>query len=245
MSKDSSSILSERLKISVDKPTKMNMLAERSASGNLSSFSGVFKISPISTQEKEKLTQILTNYNDQNTDIAPDLDFLTTITSEVKAINNQAIILHGERIKQAQNILKKYRDGAFTAWLISTYGNRQTPYNFLQYYEFYQSLNVELQKQMDDMPRQVVYTLSSREGAQEQKEAIVANYQGQTKKELLALIRKEFPLARKDKRKQNLAKRLITHLRELIEEAEEGDFHPTNSQKKELNHLIKELKGMI
>ena len=91
----------------------------------------------------------------------PDLEFLTTITSEVKAINNQAIILHGERIKQCtRTFLTKYRDGAFSAWLISTYGNRQTPYNFLQYYEFYQSLNLELQKRMDDMPRQVVlYTL--------------------------------------------------------------------------------------
>ena len=95
-------------------------------------------------------------------------------------------------------------------------------------------------------PAKWSYTLSSREGAQEQKEAIVANYQGQTKKELLALIRKDIPPCKIGiKGNKILAKRLITHLRDLIEEVEDGDFHPTNSQKKELNHLIKELKAHV
>src|ERR1700677_3684402 len=110
-------LLNLRFKTKETQQPKMTALVERSNNGDLSSFSGVFRVMPLNDQEKE------------------DLEALTAITSEVKAITNQAVILHGERIKRAQEILKKYRDGAFTAWLFATYGNRQTPYNFLQYYE--------------------------------------------------------------------------------------------------------------
>ena len=49
--------------------------------------------------------------------------------------------------KERKTILKNYRDGAFSAWLIATYGNRQTPYNFLQYYELYITLPEHLHLQ--------------------------------------------------------------------------------------------------
>src|ERR1700690_3631894 len=118
--------------------SKMTELAEISSKGNLSSFAGVFKVSPLTVQEKEDLEALLNDYKSESQyAIADDLSTLSSLTSEIKAINKKAAILHGERIQKAQEILKKYRDGAFSAWLVNTYGNRQTPYNFLQYYEFY------------------------------------------------------------------------------------------------------------
>jgi len=138
------SLLSQRLKMATEKLSKMTSLVEMSSSGNLSSFSGVFRVTPLSEKEQEALQQLLQEYGSEKQDIQNDLDTLSSITAEVKAINNQAIILHGERIKRAQDILKSYRDGAFSAWLIASYGNRQTPYNFLQYYELYTSLPQQL-----------------------------------------------------------------------------------------------------
>ena len=81
--------------------------------------------------------------------------------------------MHGERIKKAQEILKSYRDGAFTAWLLAAYGNRQTPYNFLQYYELYTALSPGLHSQLEAMPRHAVYVLASRSGELTQKETMV------------------------------------------------------------------------
>ena len=130
-------LLNQRLK----KPTvssKMSAMAQQSAKGNLTSFSGVFNLTELSEGEKEAIESILEQYSIDDKGINHDREDLFSITSEVKAINNQAALLHGERIKRAQNILKRYREGAFTAWLMAAYGNRQTPYNLLQYFEFYE-----------------------------------------------------------------------------------------------------------
>ena len=170
---------------------------------------------------------------------------LSAITSEVKAINNQAAILHGERIKKAQEILKKYRDGAFSAWLIATYGNRQTPYNFLQYYELHTSLPQTLHPKLDEMPRQAVYTLASRSGPFEKKQEIIKNYQGEPKQELLSLIRKTFPLALDDKRKQDAAEYAIQVLTRLHKQLIETPLRPSAEQKKTFHDLLKSLKSLV
>lgn len=235
-------LLTSRLK---QKVTKMTELAEIASRGNLSSFAGVFKISPLSTEERDHLEALLHNYKTEET-VDDDLQLLASLTSEIKAINNQAAILHGERIKKAQEILKKYRDGAFSAWLVSTYGNRQTPYNFLQYYEFYLQLPETLHNKLDEMPRQAVYTLASRDAPFEKKASVLKNYRGETKSQLLNLIRKNFPLAEKDGRKEDLALQAINTLKKLESLFQEKRFRPSRSQKEILlkifNHLQKALR---
>ena len=198
--------------------SKMTELAEISSKGNLSSFAGVFKVSPLTSQEKEDLEALLNDYKSESAyPIDDDLKTLSSLTSEIKAINNQAAILHGERIQKAQDILKKYRDGAFSAWLINTYGNRQTPYNFLQYYEFYLQLPTKLHPKLDEMPRQAIYTLASRDAPFDQKEEILKNYNGETKNEVLSLIRKTFPLEERDGRREDLGEQALISLRKLEE----------------------------
>jgi hypothetical protein len=231
-------LLTSRLK---QKASKMTELAEIASRGNLSSFAGVFKINPLSVQEREDLETLLHNYKNEEQGIDDDLRILAGITSEIKAINNQAAILHGERIKKAQEILKKYRDGAFSAWLITTYGNRQTPYNFLQYYEFYLELPQNLHSKLDEMPRQAVYTLASRDAPFEKKEAVLKNYRGETKNEVLTLIRKTFPLDDKDGRKEDLALQAINTLKKLELLFKERRFRPSRIQKETIQKLLKTL----
>lgn len=235
------SLLSERMKSPKEKFSKMTNLAEMSSSGNLSSFSGVFRVSSLTAKEKEALEGILTIFRSEGKEIEEDLASLVAITSEVKAINNQAAILHGERIKKAQEILKGYRDGAFSAWLVATYGNRQTPYNFLQYYELYLALPQLLHPKLDEMPRQAVYILASRNGDLEKKEALVRNYQGQPKNELISQIRDTFPLSKNDKRAQNLAEVAISTLTKLCQTIDHPNFSPSKKQQKTLRHLLKSL----
>src|SRR5215510_9178454 len=115
-------LLNLRFKSKQSQPPKVTALVERATNGDLSSFSGVFRISALNDKEKADLEYILKSFRLNDTDsFDDDLLALTNITSEVKAITNQATILHGERIKRAQEILKKYKDGAFTAWLFAIY----------------------------------------------------------------------------------------------------------------------------
>lgn len=226
--------------------TKMTALVEKANNGDLSSFSGVFRVAALNPGEISTLEAILKSYRHNDFfDIGPDLKALTTITSEVKAITNQAVILHGERIKRAQEILKKYTDGAFTAWLFATYGNRQTPYNFLQYYEFYTVMPQALHAKIDQMPRQAVYSLASRSGEISRKEEIVKNYAGETKQELLTLIRTEFPLEETDKRLPNFAAHAITLLKRAREMLKKPICVPSSAEKKTLQDLVGQLGELI
>ncbi len=239
------SLLSERLKRATDKLSKMTTLVERSSAGNLSSFSGVFQVAPLSGKEQETLATLLDQYKSKEQEVEEDLYQLTALTAEVKAINNQAIILHGERIKKAQNILKNYQDGAFSAWLMAIYGNRQTPYNFLQYYELHTALPGDLHHKLGEMPRQAVYSLASREGNQDQKERIIKNYNGEPKQELLKLIRETFPLADNDRRAQDIAELAIKELKRLFSHLTSSSFTPSPKQKSQLQQILKEIRMHI
>ena len=225
---------------------KMTALVERSNNGDLSSFSGVFRVSALNENEKADLENILHSFRQETcVDFDTDLKTLMAITSEVKAITNQAIILHGERIKRAQDLLKKYRDGAFTAWLFTTYGNRQTPYNFLQYYEFYNIMPTTLHPKIDQMPRQVIYSLASRSGSMEKKETIVKNYAGQPKQELLKLIRIEFPLPEDDKRLPHFSSNAISFLKKAREMLKNPHCQPKEDEKKLMKNLVAQLQSLI
>ncbi len=226
--------------------TKMAALVERTSSGELSSFSGVFRVAALSEKETLTLQEILQNFSFEKVEtFDSDLKALALITSEVKAITNQAVILHGERIKRAQEILKRYRDGAFTAWLYATYGNRQTPYNFLQYYEFYTVIPQALHTKLDQMPRQAVYTLASRLGSLEKKELIVKTYAGQTKQELLSQIRNEFPLAEDDQRMPRIAEQAMTLLRRTRDLLRQPAQPVTSEEKDKLRQLVHQLRTLL
>ena len=239
------SLLSERLKTSIGIPSKMSDLAQLSSTGQLSSFSGVFKISVLSDKEKSILQTFLEEYKEGEGDIQQDFLHLSSLTSELKAINNQASILHGERIKKAQEILKNYKEGAFTFWLIQTYGNRQTPYNFLQYFELHQQLPKALLPKLEEMPRQAAYTLASRNGSLEQKETIIRRYQGETKELLLEQIRKEFPLSIKDKRAKDPNITFIKSLQKLAEFMENNSVSLSTPQKKTVQEILQSLHHNI
>ena len=238
------SILDQRMK-KPSNTSKMAAMAKQSATGHLTSFSGIFSVVELSAAEKEHLAEILRCYSHQAQDIQQDLDFLISLTSEVKAINNQAALLHGERIKKAHHILTHYRDGAFTAWLVVTYGNRQTPYNLMQYYDFYEAMPKQLRRQIEWMPRQAVYVLASREGHLEQKQAIVENYQGETKAEMLTLIRQAFPLHQADKRQQKVGKAFIQGLQRLYQQLEEAPHALTSEETKQALMLLQKLHVLV
>jgi len=239
------SFLTNRLKLATEKLSKMTSLAQMSANGNLSSFSGVFRVTPLTEKEELVIKTILEEYCDEKQEIEQDLLQLLSLTSEVKAINNQAAILHGERIKKAQEILKRYRDGAFSNWLMATYGNRQTPYNFLQYYELYTALPTLLHAKLDLMPRQVVYTLASRAGPLEKKEELIRNYAGETKQDLLSRIRETFPLEENDKRASNHAEQALQALSRFKSLCNDRRFRPTTQQRETLKEQLATLLALL
>ena len=239
-------LLNLRFKTKESPQPKMTALVERATNGDLSSFSGVFRVTALNENEKNALEELLKSFRQSETyDVDGDLKALSAITSEVKAITNQAVILHGERIKKAQEILKNYRDGAFTAWLYAIYGNRQTPYNFLQYYEFYSIMPAVLHPKIDQMPRQAVYTLASRNGPLERKQEIVNNYAGQPKQELLKMIRQIFPLADDDGRLPDFSSHGLAFLKRAREMFRHSHCKLTDLEKTRALQMIDQIRVLI
>lgn len=228
-----------------EKSTKVRALAARSNSGELSSFSSLFASSPLTHEEKEQLKEFLVLHSDeeaaQSHRIESDVDELSRIASEIRSISHQSILLHGERIKKAQSLLSSYKEGAFSAWLIRVYGNRQTPYNFLLYFDLYTALENALRAKIELMPKQAVYTLASRSAPQEEKIKFIQSYKGETKDELLQEIRRRFPLAKEDKRVKSPLLSLLSNLRRFEKEIHlkwgELDDKERAVVKKELNRL--------
>lgn len=238
-------LLSSRFRKATETLAKITDLAEMTSQGNLSSFSGVFRVAALTKKEEEILHNLLSNYSTEKQNISSDFKHLSAITSEVKAINNQAAMLHGERIKRAQEILKTYREGAFTSWLLTTYGNRQTPYNFLQYFELYTSIPKGLQAKVEEMPRQAVYTLATRNCPQEEKEEVIKSYNGETKKQLLSLIRQKFPLKIKDKRAVNLASQTLSKLEQIHHQLKTESFSFSPTQKKQILEVLQSIQTLL
>jgi hypothetical protein len=240
---DVNSLISKRF--TAHRSTKMDALATKRNAGELSSFSGVFTASELDAKETNALTEILKNYSSDGECLNSDLEALSNLTSEIKAIRNQAALLHGERIQRAQTLLKDYKEGAFTAFLLAVYGNRQTPYNFLQYFLLYSSLPKKLHAQAESMPRQAIYTLASRKGSLDIKREVIETYQGETKDELLKKIRLLFPLSEEDKRGPNSFKKVISSLKILQEDVKNLSINWTNTEKSALHSLLDGFKNSI
>lgn len=239
-----SALLSERLKKNTG-TSKMAAMAEKSANGNLTSFSGIFSVTDLSSHDKCTIESILRQYAVDTDRIDADLAPLISITSEVKSINNQAALLHGERIKKAHTILTRYKEGAFSAWLMTAYGNRQTPYNLMQYYEFCEAMPKSLRPQIEAMPRQAIYTLASREGPLDRKRIIVEEYRGQTKTVLLDEIREAFPLAEADQRRKNMGESVIAALERIHKELKKRPCRFTSTQKEAVETLLEGIRHFI
>ncbi len=236
-----SAILQERMKKKDQK--KMAQMAEQTVQGQLTTFSGVFSMADLTVPEAEELKSILERYAPNGRKIDSDLVTLKAITCEVKAINNQAALLHGERIKRAQAVFKNYEEGAFSAWLMVTYGNRQSPYNFLQYFEFFNAVAKELQPLVETLPRQAIYVLASRKAPLEEKIELMKRSTGQSKAQVLAAIRSAFPSIELDRRTQRPKEQIAFLLKRALRLLK--DHKLTLTEKQALSTLIENIREHI
>ena len=238
------SLIASRLKAQ-EPSAKMEQMAKKSASGGMTTFNGLFQVIELSETEKSNLEEILKTYAKSTAGLADDLRAITALTSEIKAINHQAALLHGERIKKAHELFVTYKEGAFSAWMIATYGNRQTPYNLMQYYDFYHALPLPVRGKAEEMPRQALYTLASRDGDLRQKIEFVTCYRGETKAELLLRIRDLFPLKVNDRRSENRGEAAIKALEKVHHLLSRKTVRLSKLQKETLKELLSDISSCV
>lgn len=212
----------------------------------MSGFRGMFGERELSSYEEERIEHILRDHvgEAQEDQVEEDCRSLFRITSEIKAISNQSILLHGERIKRAQDILKSYKDGAFSEWLLATYGNRQTPYSMLQYFELYSSLPHKEKPLIENLPKKAAYVLAAREGPLEEKVELLKGYKGERQQEMLLRIREAFPKDSSDRRSRSPSLSLLHELERCVARCEERHHIFSVEERKRLQQLGKRLAAL-
>lgn len=205
----------------------------------------------LSNAEEVILQKLLHEYYNpsvlEESEVESHFTELKTITEEIKCISVQSVLMHGERIQKAEKMLKDYRDGAFTRWLVAAYGNRQTPYSMLRYFELYEELESEnLKKKLESMPKKAAYTLAFRQGPSEKKRAIVEGYSGQKQKEVILEIQNSFPSANDDGRKPKSPNSdILGKMFDQFKKLEKNREDLTEKNKQFIRELINSLQELI
>ena len=183
-------------------------------------FTSIFDPKSLDQQEEEKIRKFLSE-NLEFKDLCKEKDYvrldrdfeqIKILTSEIKAIQKQNLVLLGERIHEVRLIFKSYKEGTFTKWLKITFNSKQTGYNILAYYEFFKSLPADLQDVFKRLPQKAAYTLASRDGSLEKKISILRDLDLIDSETLLLAIRERLPIANEDRRKTKGTEALLLNL---------------------------------
>lgn len=136
---------------------------------------------------------------------------LVTVTKEIKAINRQNIVLLGERISKAQELLR-YSEKGFKQWLHLVFGSYSTGYNYLNYFDLHNSLTKEhLKNKLEEMPAKAAYILASKDAPIDQKIDIIETHYTEQAKNIIAHVRETLSLD-EDKKSINPIDKLLDSL---------------------------------
>ncbi len=172
---------------------------------NTTNFNSIFQVKPLEKPESSLIENLLAAgsgpESHTKSQVLADTNTLKNLTAEIKAIGKQGVLLMGERVAKAREILQSYHNGTFTKWLDSTFGSKKTGYNMLTYYDFYLALSeVDLKEKFQKLPQKIAYMLASRQGDMKKKEAIVRDYDEQECTDLISIIHEKLPIKVEDKR---------------------------------------------
>lgn len=214
------------------------------------SFKGIFGEGKLTEEDNLQLQQILSDYFEpgviKDDQVNEDFQSLTRLTSEVKAINQQSVLLHGVRIKKAQELLANYKNGAFSQWLTLCYGNRQTPYSHLRYYELYNSMPTQEQDLIANIPKKAAYLLACRDDVSiDRKMDFIKKYKDQSQKDIISLIQELFPLKEGDKRKHKpLNQATLDTILELTKKLEKRKKYLLDEDFQKISQIINSLSSL-
>lgn len=232
-----------------DKATKfMSQAVVSKASVNSApSMIGIPLDTNLSKEEQSKLKSLIEDYAKPKSkrDKVSDLTQLGNLSREIKTINAQSVLLHGERILKARDLLKNYKDGCFTKWLFLVYGTRARPYCYLNYFLFHKSLKPSLKVSLERMPKSASYLLASRGGDMSVKEDILKNHSNEKQKKLVSIIKTNFPLDDKDKRKKDSLSKDLELLETVCNRLQRQKDKLSKQQSVKLKKLTRYLEDLI
>ncbi|MBI5274141.1 MAG: CT583 family protein [Chlamydiales bacterium] len=208
----------------------------------MNSFRSLFEIDALSVEDTLRLKEMIPLI------VEGDLKELSQLTSEVRSIQKQGIILVGERVQKVKMIFHKYptREKLFTKWITFAFGSIKTAYNALAFYELYQELpDDQLKQKLKSMPAKTSYMLASRKGDVKDKISVIESYAGQTHDEIIETIQEKFPLKEDDKRKSEQQERMIKKIATITNYLTRSGKKFNKAEQGIILHIIDQLTNLI
>ncbi len=123
---------------------------------------------PLTTEQNQQIKTLFSEYKPEElleARLQKDISEVLELSAMIKSITQQSVLLVGERVKKAQAVMLSYRGGMFNKWLFMVFGNKVTPYSFLNYYNLYHSIDDQHTRGLlEEMPKKAAYKLASRKG---------------------------------------------------------------------------------
>ena len=160
--------------------------------GPINAFNALFAVEELNEQDNRAVERILVEgyepglFPEESVD--PDVLEVKRLTKELRAIKRQELVLIGERIAQARDIFRKYRERSFREWLELTFGSFKSGYNYLAFYDLYLAVPDEVKARLKEMPAKAAYILASRKAPLESKIEIVTSCGQKTASGLISFI---------------------------------------------------------
>lgn len=233
--------MSESNQALMEAPRKFNLFSRNDP---VQSFFGV---KPLDTSEGLVIEKILIeNFRPESKtekEVDEDVNQLKMLTSEIKAIHKQGVILIGERVYKAREILKSYVDGTFVKWIDATFDSRRTAYNMLSYYELYLLLPNHVKEDFKKMPQKAAYMLASREGEIEKKADIINEYHHLKANELICLIDEQIPALRRNS--PGFRKLSFVEIFRFLKKVQAKKKFLTHRDKESLREVVKLINAIL
>ncbi|MCH9811228.1 pGP6-D family virulence protein [bacterium] len=215
------------------------------------SFRAMFDPHELGESEVHNLKMIFEEsslHSDHEEEMDRDFSQLVQITSELKAIQKQAVILVGERICAVRDIFKRHGGEGigFTTWLSMAFNAKKTAYNAMAYYELYSSLpSEELKTKMKQMPVKVSYVLASRKAPEKMKFSIIDSYKGEKQREMLDRIEEYMPILGDKRSLRTLGEKAVDDLERIIDTLLRRKKHIHDKEKNRIDHALHLLEDLI
>ena len=216
----------------------------------ISPFNGLFNVQELNEKENRAIEKILVDgyepgfFGEETVEV--DTNELKRITKELKAISKQGVILIGERIAKAREILKKYKEQSFRDWLTLTYGSFKSGYNYVSFYDLHESLPDHLKGKLKEMPAKAAYVLASKDAPIERKAEIVEHHASEPAQNIITIIQETLGTdqARKSNRKPVIDKILNSMEKEVLKLSRRKEYMDPG-QKQRMQDLIDQLRSII
>ncbi|EPP35488.1 hypothetical protein CP10139811_1550 [Chlamydia ibidis] len=154
----------------------------------------------LNQDEQDQIESLIINhYEDLGEPHSEALNAIKLLTSQIKSIQKQHVLLLGEKIYRVREILQRINspETTFSQWINIVFHTKSSAYNALAYYELFISLpDSDTKTVFQSIPYKTAYLLASRKGTLEDKVKVLGEIRGMSNTSAIHVLNRHLPSSR-------------------------------------------------